>query len=81
MVTMDVFNQIKLVTHHSTTFICDVIHLSTIVDLFLNNSLWLIEGPTHATIEDFWLMIWQQQITSVVMATKAFETNKVALYY
>ncbi|KAF6037095.1 hypothetical protein EB796_004591 [Bugula neritina] len=77
MVTMDVFNQIKLVTHHSTTFICDVIHLSTIVDLFLNNSLWLIEGPTHATIEDFWLMIWQQQITSVVMATKAFETNKM----
>ncbi|KAF6028141.1 hypothetical protein EB796_013539 [Bugula neritina] len=34
------------------------------------------QGPTAATIDDFWLMIWQQKTSSVVMVTNVVEERK-----
>ncbi|XP_067938626.1 receptor-type tyrosine-protein phosphatase epsilon-like [Watersipora subatra] len=38
------------------------------------------QGPTNLTVEDFWLMIWQQDIQLIVMATRVYESNKMKCY-
>ena len=30
-------------------------------------------GPTHNSVEDFWRMMWEQQIPTIVMLTRVFE--------
>ncbi|XP_067942848.1 receptor-type tyrosine-protein phosphatase alpha-like [Watersipora subatra] len=34
------------------------------------------QGPTETTVDDFWLMIWQQKIRVIVMVTGAIEHKK-----
>ncbi len=36
-------------------------------------------GPTEKTVEDFWRMLWEQKVPTVVMLTKLFE-GKVSCY-
>ena len=36
-----------------------------------------ILGPTENVIGDFWLMIWQENITIIVMLTNLIENDKV----
>ena len=43
--------------------------------------LYLHTGPTDNTVDDFWLMIWQQKIAVIVMVTGAVEHGKVGLQY
>ncbi|XP_067942829.1 receptor-type tyrosine-protein phosphatase epsilon-like [Watersipora subatra] len=35
------------------------------------------QGPTETTVDDFWLMIWQQKIRVIVMVTGAIEYGRV----
>ena len=35
------------------------------------------QGPLEETIEDFWLMIWQQTVLSIAMTTKVVESKKL----
>ena len=37
----------------------------------------VISGPTERTVDDFWLMIWEQNPSGIVMVTKVFEMTKV----
>ena len=37
----------------------------------------MISGPTERTVDDFWLMIWEQNPSGIVMVTKVFEMTKV----
>lgn len=36
-------------------------------------------GPLQNTIRDFWLMIWQENVSQIVMLTNIMEGNKVIL--
>lgn len=45
-------------------------------DLFLHT----LAGPTENSVEDFWRMIWEQKVSTVVMLTRLFE-GKVSTGY
>ena len=37
------------------------------------------QGPMVGTVNDFWRMIWEQNVSTIVMLTKLIEDNKVWL--
>lgn len=37
------------------------------------------KGPKGRTINDFWLMVWQENVTQIVMLTNLIEGGKVGL--
>jgi len=41
--------------------------------------LLLLQGPLPETIGDFWRMVWEQHVPSVVMMTKLEERNRVCV--
>jgi len=46
-----------------------------------NCGIILLQGPLPETFGDFWRMIWEQRIPSVVMMTKLEERNRVCIMY
>ena len=40
-----------------------------------------IEGPTDATLNDFWRLIWQEHPSAIVMVTNLIEREKVRIYH
>ena len=41
----------------------------------------LFAGPLRSTVDDFWLMIWENKITDIVMLTGVIEGGKVRIEY
>ena len=39
----------------------------------LNAHFVMISGPTDNSVEDFWCMIWEQHIPTIVMLTRLYE--------
>jgi len=37
----------------------------------------LLSGPTEHMVNDFWLMVWQQNVEKIVMLTNPIETGQV----
>lgn len=48
--------------------------------LHLNISCVIFAGPKQNTVQDFWLMIWQEDVKQVVMLTNLMEGTKVITY-
>ena len=40
-----------------------------------------ISGPIERTVDDFWLMIWEQKPSGIVMVTKLFELTRVIVVH
>ena len=38
----------------------------------------LTQGPIAATLDDFWLLVWEQKSPVIVMLTKEVEGNRVS---
>ena len=43
----------------------------------MNYNYHYIKGPKENTMNDFWRMVWQQNVTQIVMLTNQLEGGKV----
>lgn len=41
------------------------------------NAYIVTQGPTEETVFDFWRMVWQENVSCIVMLTKTFDFTKV----
>lgn len=48
------------------------------LSLTLNTFKTFFKGPTEETLQDFWRMIWEQEVEYVVMLTNSEEKGKVS---
>ena len=53
---------------------CPVVHRYEIVKVFV-----LCAAPAPGTVDDFWQMIWDQNMVMVIMLTKTMEGTKVCI--
>ena len=47
--------------------------------MYIHFSLVCVAGPTEETVVKFWQMVWEYQLTTIVMLTRCVEDNKVQL--
>jgi protein tyrosine phosphatase len=43
------------------------------------NAYIVTQGPTEATVNDFWRMVWQESASCIVMLTKTFDFIRVCI--
>lgn len=41
------------------------------------NAYIVTQGPTEETVNDFWRMVWQENVSAIIMLTKTFDFTKV----
>ena len=45
--------------------------------MFYLSLLMYVTGPTEQSVERFWRMVWEYQLTTIVMLTRCVEDGKV----
>lgn len=43
------------------------------------NAYIVTQGPTEETVNDFWRMVWQENVSAIIMLTKTFDFTKVCI--
>lgn len=41
------------------------------------NAYIVTQGPTEETADSFWRMVWQENVSAIIMLTKTFDFTKV----
>jgi protein tyrosine phosphatase len=67
-------NRVQLITTHVGD--PDYINASHVDGYFQPKDLILAQAPSKSTVRDFWHMIWDQQVTTVAMATATSEQQQ-----
>ena len=59
----------------------DMLYDATSVALFISTHVFYkhLTGPKNNTMNDFWHMVWQENVTQIVMLTNLMEDGKVGL--
>lgn len=60
-----------------TTF--GLVRTSTVQSLLKPNAYIVTQGPTEETVNDFWRMVWQENVSAIIMLTKTFDFTKVSV--
>ncbi|XP_037044078.1 receptor-type tyrosine-protein phosphatase kappa isoform X2 [Bradysia coprophila] len=55
----------------------DYINASYVDSLLKPNAYIVTQGPTEETVNDFWRMVWQENVSAIIMLTKVFDFTKV----
>ncbi|XP_055320351.1 receptor-type tyrosine-protein phosphatase U isoform X2 [Sitodiplosis mosellana] len=55
----------------------DYINASYVDSLLKPNAYVVTQGPTEETVNDFWRMVWQENVSAIIMLTKTFDFTKV----
>lgn len=45
------------------------------------NAYIVTQGPTEETVNDFWRMVWQENVSAIIMLTKTFDFTKVSFFF
>lgn len=54
-----------------------IAHSSIAQSLLKPNAYIVTQGPTEETVNDFWRMVWQENVSAIIMLTKTFDFTKV----
>ncbi|XP_071097868.1 uncharacterized protein [Haliotis cracherodii] len=55
---------------------CDYIHASYVQGFHETSVFIAAQGPNNVTVDDFWRMIWQENVSQIVMLTRVMELNR-----
>ncbi|XP_067653253.1 receptor-type tyrosine-protein phosphatase T-like [Haliotis asinina] len=55
---------------------CDYIHASYVQGFHERNVFIAAQGPNKVTVDDFWRMIWQENVSEIIMLTRVMEMNR-----
>ncbi|XP_046585361.1 uncharacterized protein LOC124292329 isoform X4 [Haliotis rubra] len=55
---------------------CDYIHASYVQGFHEEKVFIAAQGPNSVTVNDFWRMIWQENVSQIVMLTRVMEVNR-----
>lgn len=50
---------------------------SCLQSLLKPNAYIVTQGPTEDTVTDFWRLVWQENVSAIIMLTKTFDFTKV----
>ena len=68
--------------HRDTSIRMHTLQLKVYSMLFMITCIYILEmfsGPKPSTIEDLWRMIWQYNISHIVMLTGIYEGGRVSI--
>lgn len=55
----------------------DYVNASYVDSLLKPNAYIVTQGPTEETVNEFWKMVWQENVIVIIMLTKTFDFTKV----
>lgn len=69
---------IKCIYSISIDFLYFCLCFSAVQSLLKPNAYIVTQGPTEETVNDFWRMVWQENVSAIIMLTKTFDFTKVS---
>ncbi|XP_055836626.1 receptor-type tyrosine-protein phosphatase mu isoform X2 [Episyrphus balteatus] len=70
------YNRVVLKKEEGSTE-SDYVNASYVDSLLKPNAYIVTQGPTEETVNEFWKMVWQENVIVIIMLTKTFDFTKV----